>query len=81
MHLDLPLGFPQRLEGPMAWAGKEFQDKPELYVEVLSKLDISEIDQAIAHFKGSAFLIITLQSFFRLLRLTLNSALPSSRIP
>lgn len=48
----LPLGFPQRLEGPMAWDGKEFQDKPELYVEALSKQDISEIDQAIAHFKG-----------------------------
>lgn len=54
MHRDLPLGFPQRLDGPMAWTGREYQDKPELYVEVLGKPDISEIDQAIAHFKGLA---------------------------
>ena len=48
----LPLGFPQRLEGPMTWDGSEFRDKPELYVEALSEHDLSEVEQAIAHFKG-----------------------------
>jgi hypothetical protein len=51
MH-TLPLGFPQRLEGPMAWDGDKFRDKPELYVEALNKHDLSEVEQAIAHFKG-----------------------------
>jgi len=48
----LPLGFPQRLEGPMTWDGNKFRDKPELYVEALSKHDLSEVEQAIAHFKA-----------------------------
>ena len=36
----------------MAWDGNKFRDKPELYVEALSKNDLSEVEQAIAHFKG-----------------------------
>ncbi|KIM35425.1 hypothetical protein M413DRAFT_349953 [Hebeloma cylindrosporum] len=47
----LPFGFPRRLEGPMAWDGNQFQNKPELYVGALSKHDLSEVEQAIAHFK------------------------------
>ena len=36
----------------MAWDGKDYQDRPELYVETLTEDNVSEIDAAISHFKS-----------------------------
>jgi hypothetical protein len=46
-------GFPSRISGPMVWNSSDFDMKPDLYISNLSEEDISHINSAIAHFKGT----------------------------
>jgi hypothetical protein len=46
-------GFPSRLKGPMTWTGSDYEGKQELYVSNVSLEDITQIENAIAHFKGA----------------------------
>lgn len=48
----IPSGFPQRLDGPLAWKGEDFEDHEHKYVYQLSVEDIKEIDDALESFKG-----------------------------
>ncbi|EFX00080.1 taurine catabolism dioxygenase family protein [Grosmannia clavigera kw1407] len=43
---DVPAGWPKRLEGPLAWDGKDLQVHPEKFVTVLTAGQIAEIDAA-----------------------------------
>lgn len=43
--------FPNSLTGPLVWDSADYQDKPELYVECLSKDDVANLKKATAHFR------------------------------
>lgn len=50
--LPLPPGFPARVEGPIVWEGKDWTSEGQ-WVYRLSKAELWEIDDAVAHFKGA----------------------------
>ncbi|KJA17754.1 hypothetical protein HYPSUDRAFT_191935 [Hypholoma sublateritium FD-334 SS-4] len=47
----LPAGFPQKLESPLVWEGKDWTD-PETWEYTLSDEQLQEIDDAVKHFNG-----------------------------
>jgi len=49
----VPDGFPSVLEGPLIWEGKDFASDPGQYIYELSQEEISELEKAIAYFKGT----------------------------
>jgi len=51
---ELPPGFPAKLSSPIVWKGSDFKNEDE-WTLVLSAHDFAEIEQGIAHFKGSLF--------------------------
>jgi len=48
----LPPGFPERVEAPLAWHGDDMADTSKWAYE-LSAAEISELERALQHFKGS----------------------------
>lgn len=48
----LPEGYPTKVEGPIVWEGKDWTSE-EQWVYQLSTSELEEIDNAVAHFKGS----------------------------
>ena len=47
----LPEGFPQKLEGPLVWEGKDWKSESQ-WVYDLSPAELKEIDDAVHHFNG-----------------------------
>ncbi|KAJ7460899.1 hypothetical protein B0H11DRAFT_1736327 [Mycena galericulata] len=47
----IPAGFPQRVDGPVVWEGKDWTDESQ-WVYNLTDSHLQEIDQALAHFEG-----------------------------
>lgn len=47
----LPAGFPQKLDSPLVWEGKDWKD-PETWEYTLSDEQLQEIDDAVKHFNG-----------------------------
>ncbi|KAF9474998.1 Clavaminate synthase-like protein [Pholiota conissans] len=47
----LPAGFPQKLESPLVWEGKDWTDATQ-WEHDLSAEQLKEIDDAVKHFKG-----------------------------
>lgn len=48
----VPDGFPSFLERPLIWEGKDVASDPDQYIYELSQEEISELEKAIAYFKG-----------------------------
>lgn len=46
----LPKGFPQKVESPLVWEGKDFKDESE-WVYELTHDQLKEIDDAVKHFR------------------------------
>ena len=46
----LPEGFPQKVESPLVWEGKDFKDEKE-WVYELNPGQLVEIDDAVKHFR------------------------------
>ncbi|SRR6266576_633297 len=46
----LPKGFPQKVESPLVWEGKDFKDESE-WVYKLTPDQLKEIDDAVKHFR------------------------------
>ncbi|KAJ8662745.1 hypothetical protein O0I10_001709 [Lichtheimia ornata] len=44
--------FPDRIEGPSAWDGKELEKQPEKWIYHVTPEDIADIDKALKHFKS-----------------------------
>ncbi|RDB26162.1 hypothetical protein Hypma_006209 [Hypsizygus marmoreus] len=47
----LPEGFPKKLDSPLVWEGKDWQDEKQ-WVHELSADELKEIDDAVHHFHG-----------------------------
>lgn len=47
----LPSGFPEKIKTRRAWAGHDFAEDKS-YIYVLSETEVSEIEEALAHFKS-----------------------------
>ena len=47
----LPTGYPQKVEGPIVWEGKDWQSEDQ-WVYNLTPSELREIDDALVHFKG-----------------------------
>jgi hypothetical protein len=52
----LPTGYPQKVEGPIVWEGKDWQNEDQ-WVYNLTPLELQEIGDALAHFKGRDYRI------------------------
>lgn len=50
-NTPLPDGFPHKLESPLVWEGKDWQDEQQ-WVYELSTEELREIDNAVHHFHG-----------------------------
>jgi hypothetical protein len=48
---SLPIGFPSRLDGPLAWSPSDIQNASS-YVCQLTGSDLMAIQNALKHFKG-----------------------------
>ena len=48
----LPEGFPQVLESPLVWEGKDWKDESQ-WTYNLSEAELKEIDAALKHFRGT----------------------------
>lgn len=46
----LPPGFPEQLDSPLAWNGREIEKRTDWIVE-LTDAQLDEIDRALRHFK------------------------------
>lgn len=44
--------FPDKIEGPSAWDGKELEKQPEKWIYHVTPEDIADIDNALKHFKS-----------------------------
>lgn len=44
--------FPDRIEGPSAWNGKELEQQPEKWIYHVTEQDIADIDAALRHFEA-----------------------------
>lgn len=53
---SLPAGFPLKVEGPIVWEGKDWTSEDQ-WVYKLSAAELQEINDALAHFKGSPSVI------------------------
>ena len=49
--IPLPEGFPQKLESPLVWEGKDWENESQ-WVYNLSPAELKEIDEAVRHFHG-----------------------------
>jgi hypothetical protein len=49
--VPLPEGFPEKLDSPLVWEGKDWKDEKE-WVYDLSTDQLEEIDSAVKHFHG-----------------------------
>ncbi|KAF8079384.1 taurine catabolism dioxygenase TauD [Lyophyllum atratum] len=49
--IELPAGFPKKLESPLVWEGKDWQDEKQ-WVYELSAEELKEINDAVQHFHG-----------------------------
>lgn len=49
----LPPGFPERVEGKLAWDGKDIAETYNWVLE-LSPAEIEELENALQHFKGAS---------------------------
>jgi hypothetical protein len=47
----LPEGFPERVDGPIVWEGKDWKDEDQ-WVYHLSQAELKEINDALTHFNG-----------------------------
>lgn len=47
----LRAGFPLKVEGPIVWEGKDWTSEDQ-WVYKLSAVELQEINEALAHFKG-----------------------------
>lgn len=52
LSTPLPEGFPQKLESPLVWEGKDYKDDSQ-WVYDLSPAELKEIDEAVHHFHGT----------------------------
>jgi hypothetical protein len=50
-NVPLPDGFPQKVEGPIVWEGKDWTGE-EQWVYDLSDAELEEISNALTHFKS-----------------------------
>jgi hypothetical protein len=50
--VDIPEGFPKRLESTLAWRGEEIADDQSSWKLELTKDEIAEIDAALSSFEG-----------------------------
>jgi hypothetical protein len=50
-NIGLPAGFPEKLEGPIVWEGKDFTDDKQWTLS-LNEENLEEIYNALVHFKG-----------------------------
>lgn len=53
----LPEGFPQQVDGPIVWEGKDFTDEDQWIVN-LTENQLHEIDGALRHFQSKRSLVI-----------------------
>jgi len=53
----LPEGFPQQVDGPIVWEGKDFIDEDQWIVN-LTENQLHEIDGALRHFQSMTSLVI-----------------------
>ena len=44
--------FPDKIEGPSTWDGKELEKQPEKWIYHVTPEDIADIDKALKHFKS-----------------------------
>jgi hypothetical protein len=51
LEVDVPTGWPKRLEGPLAWTSADFEDDSQ-YTCYLTADNKSEIWRALEYFKG-----------------------------
>lgn len=49
--ITLPHGFPEKIKTHRAWVGHDFAEDKS-YIYVLSETEVSEIEEALSHFKG-----------------------------
>lgn len=52
---NLPSGFPNVLNSPMSWVGKQYSDVAS-YAVVLDPEDLAELNTALEHFKCKSYL-------------------------
>ena len=52
LETQVPVGWPVKLSGPMAWTGNDFADETR-FVCHLTSLEKEEIRNALRHFKGT----------------------------
>lgn len=52
LSTPLPEGFPQKLDSPLVWEGKDWKNESQ-WVYNLNAADLKEIDEAVHHFHGN----------------------------
>ncbi|KAJ5627942.1 hypothetical protein N7490_010170 [Penicillium lividum] len=52
LQTNLPAGFPQKLDSPLVWEGKDIEKRRD-WIYQLSDLQLDEIDAALQSFKGT----------------------------
>ncbi|ROT40076.1 taurine catabolism dioxygenase TauD [Sodiomyces alkalinus F11] len=48
----LPSGFPESITSDAAWTGANYASKPSEFILLLAAVEIEELEEALAHFKG-----------------------------
>lgn len=56
LQTSLPAGFPEKLESPLVWEGKDIEKQSD-WIYMLSNAQLDEIDAALKSFKGESMLI------------------------
>lgn len=52
LSTPLPSGFPQKLDSPLVWEGKDWKNESQ-WVYNLSAVELKEIDEAVHYFHGT----------------------------
>lgn len=51
--VDLPQGFPRRLDSEMAWTNEDILAEPARVVHQLTPEEVTELENALARFRGT----------------------------
>lgn len=54
-RVEVPAGFPNRLDSSLAWSGNEIEGKDQEWTIELTAEDVKLIEAALAEFEGQAF--------------------------
>lgn len=69
-NAPLPRGFPNRVDGPIVWGGKDWKSEDQ-WVYRLSAAELKEIDDALQQFKSGSLSYIFLLYTYRILMVVL----------